>query len=203
MFQEGWKTVIPQLVGTFHACLTIGYIPVIHCQVTIALLPKPGTNSCTGPRDFGPTSLTSFLLKTMERPVDRCLRDGTLTLRPLHSKQHLQSWEICGNGPSSACGFVEMVLDQQATVLGVFLDISQTFNYTPFDSMYNVLVRCGISSTIGWWIRAILAMVTINDSSMKVAVSKGCPKGGVLSPLQWCLDDLIAKFNIGSTHTQG
>ena len=61
MFQEGWKTVIPQLVRTFHACLTIDYIPVIHCQVTIALLPKPGTNSCTGHRDFGPTSLYIIL----------------------------------------------------------------------------------------------------------------------------------------------
>jgi hypothetical protein len=45
-------------------------------------------------------------------------------------------------------------------------------------------------------------MVAINDSSMKVAVSRGCPKGGVLSPLQWCLDDLIAKLNKGDTYAQ-
>jgi len=100
-----------------------------------------------------------------------------------------------------------MALDQQATVLGVFLDISQAFKCTPFDSMYNALGRRGISSTTGWWIRAILegqlAMVTINDSSMMVAVYRGCPNGGVLSPLQSCLDDLIAKLNKGSTHTQG
>jgi hypothetical protein len=63
---------------------------------------------------------------------------------------YLQIWEICGNGPSSACGFVKMVLDQQATVLGVFLDIRGDFNYTPFDSMCNALVRCGISSTTVW-----------------------------------------------------
>jgi len=100
-----------------------------------------------------------------------------------------------------------MALDQQATVLGVFLDIRGAFNYTPFDSMCNALVRRGISSTSVWCIRAILedhlAMVAINDSSMKVTVSRGCPKGGVLSPLQWCLLDLIAKLNKGGTYTQG
>jgi hypothetical protein len=140
--------------------------------------------------------------------VDKCLRDGALTLRPLHSKQHIyKAGKSVENGPSSACGFVQMVLDQQATVLGVFLDIRGAFNYTPFDSMCNALVRRGISSTTVWWITAILgghlAMVASNDSSMKIEVSRGCPKGGVLSPLQWCLDDPIAKLNIGGTYTQG
>jgi len=100
-----------------------------------------------------------------------------------------------------------MALDQQATVLDVFLHIRGAFNYIPFDSMCNALVRHGIRSTAVWRIRAVLeghlAMVAINDSSIKVVVSRGCPKGGVLSPLQWCLDDLIAKPNKGGTNAQG
>jgi hypothetical protein len=50
--------------------------------------PKPGRNSYSGPRDYRPISLTSFLLKTMERLVDWYLRDETLALVPLHSNQH-------------------------------------------------------------------------------------------------------------------
>ena len=80
--------------------------------------------------------------------------------------------------------FAEKALDQQPTFLGVFLDIKRAFNYTPFNSMYNALVRSGISSTTVWWIRATLeghlAMVAINDSSMKVAVSRGCPQGALM-----------------------
>ena len=38
-------------------------------------IPKPGRNAYRGPRDYRPISLTSFLLKTMERLVDRYLRD--------------------------------------------------------------------------------------------------------------------------------
>jgi hypothetical protein len=37
-----------------------------------------GRNFYSGPRDFGSISLTSFLLKTMERKVDRFLIDETL-----------------------------------------------------------------------------------------------------------------------------
>ena len=51
-------------------------------------IPKPGRDSYTGPRDYRPISLTSFLLKTMERLVDRYLRDEILAVMPLNSNQH-------------------------------------------------------------------------------------------------------------------
>jgi len=51
-------------------------------------IPKPGRNSYSGPRDYRPISLTLFLLKTMERLVDRYLRDEVLALVPLHPNQH-------------------------------------------------------------------------------------------------------------------
>jgi hypothetical protein len=43
--------------------------------------------------------LTLFLLKTMERMVDRYLREEVLAFMPL-----LLGWEIHGNGPSLAHG---------------------------------------------------------------------------------------------------
>jgi len=51
-------------------------------------IPKPGRNSYCGPKDFRPISLTSFLLKTLERLVDRFLRDEVLVSKPLHPNQH-------------------------------------------------------------------------------------------------------------------
>ena len=41
-------------------------------------IPKLGRNSCNGPGDYRPISLTSFLLKTMKRLVDRYLKDKAL-----------------------------------------------------------------------------------------------------------------------------
>ena len=51
-------------------------------------IPKSGRNSYGGPRDFRPISLTSFLLKTMDRLVDRFLRDEILASMPLRPNQH-------------------------------------------------------------------------------------------------------------------
>jgi len=51
-------------------------------------IPKPGRSSYCEPRDFRHISLTSFLLKTMERLVDRFLRDDILVLLPLNPNQH-------------------------------------------------------------------------------------------------------------------
>jgi hypothetical protein len=57
-------------------------------QVNVVFIPKPGRNSYNGPRDYRPISLTSFLLKAMERLVDRCLRDEALAIVRLHPNQH-------------------------------------------------------------------------------------------------------------------
>jgi hypothetical protein len=40
---------------------------------------------------------------------------------------------------------------------------------------------------------------------MRAAVSRGCPEGGMLSPLLWCLivGDLIERLNEGIVYTQG
>jgi len=81
----------------FYVCLDTGHVPTIWLQVKLVFIPKADRNSCIGPR---PINLTSFLLKTMERLVDRFLRDQALALVPLHPNQHcLPGWEILGNGP--------------------------------------------------------------------------------------------------------
>jgi hypothetical protein len=104
---------------------------------------------------------------------------------------------------------VENVLDQQEIALGVFLDIEGAFNNTCYDTMCDALVRHGSKYTIVWWIRATLegrvAVATLNGFSVGLAISRGCPQGGVLSPLLWCLvvDDLITRLSGGSVFIQG
>jgi hypothetical protein len=88
LLQEGWEVLIPYLIRIFCACLATGYVPAMWRQVKVVFIPKPSRNSYCGPKDFRPISLTSFLLKTMDRPVDRFLRDEILLLKPLHPNQH-------------------------------------------------------------------------------------------------------------------
>jgi hypothetical protein len=86
--QEGRRILVPYLARIFRACLATGYIPAIWCQVKVLFIPNPSSNSYGGPRDFLPISLTSFLLKTMERLVDRFLGDEVLAFMPLYPNQH-------------------------------------------------------------------------------------------------------------------
>jgi hypothetical protein len=98
---------------------------------------------------------------------------------------------------------VEKALDQQEIALGAFLDIEGAFNNIHYDTMCDALVRHGREHTIVRWIRVTLegrvAVVTLNETSQRVAISRGCPQGGVLSPLLFCLvvNYLITRLNGG------
>ena len=70
ILQEGLEILILYLVRIFRACQVTGYVPALWRQAKVVFIPKPGRSSYCGPRDFRPISLTSFLLKTMERLVD-------------------------------------------------------------------------------------------------------------------------------------
>jgi hypothetical protein len=157
LLQEGWEVLVPYIVIIFRTCLAAGYVPTAWRQVKVVFIPKPGRNTYSGPKDYRPISLMSFLLKTMERLVDRRLRDETLVLSPLHPNQHAYQ---AGKSTESALHQlgvrVDKALNQLDTALGVFLDILGAFNNTSYDSNSAALVKHGVSPTIRRWIRATL-----------------------------------------------
>jgi hypothetical protein len=129
LLQQGWRIVIPYLVKIFLVCLAIGYVPAILRQVKVVFIPKPGRNTFTGPTDFRPISLTSFLLKTGERLVDRYVRDGAFVLKPLHLNQHAyQTGKSIETALHQLTVRVEKVLDERELAMGVFLDIEGVYN---------------------------------------------------------------------------
>jgi len=66
-----------------------GYVPTIWRLVKVVFTPKSVRTSYGGSRDFRSISFTLFLLKTMERLVDRFLRDDILTFMPLPPNQRV------------------------------------------------------------------------------------------------------------------
>jgi len=182
LLKEGRQILLPHLVRIYCACLETGYVPVSWRQVKVVFIPKSGSSSYCEPSDFRPTSLTSFLLKTMERLVDRFLRYEILVLKPLHPNQH--AYEA---GKSVETAFhqlmvrAEKALDQQEIALGVFLDIEGAFDNTPYDSMCSPFTTHGVDQTNERWIRATLdgrlATAALGDVSRSVAVTRGCPQG--------------------------
>jgi len=151
-------------------------------------IPNPGRDSCGIRKDFRSISLTSFLLKTMKRLVDRFLRDDILVLMPLQHNQHAhQAGKSVETALHQLVVWVEKVLDQQETALGVFLDTERAFNNTSYESMCVALAKHGVDHTIIRWNRATLegwlAKATLGGFSRSVEVSRGCPQGGVVTAL--------------------
>jgi hypothetical protein len=118
----------------------------------------------------------------MERLVDRYLRDEALAHVPLHPNQHAY-WvgKLVETALHQLVVRVEKALDQQERALGVFLDIERAFNNTCCDTMCDAVVRHGGDCTIVWWIRSTLechmVVATLDGSSVRVVVSRGCPQG--------------------------
>jgi len=139
----------PLLDQNSSACLATGYVPATWRQIKVVFIPQPSRNSYGGSKDSKPISLTSFLLKTMERLVDRFLRDEIFTFIPLHPNKR-----ACHAGKSVETALhqlvvrVEKALDQQETALIVFLDIHREFNNTSYDSMCFALAKHGVDYTI-------------------------------------------------------
>jgi hypothetical protein len=87
--------------------------------------------------------------------------------------------------------------------LGVFLDIEGAFNNNCYETKCDALVRHGSEYTIVRWIKATLegreAVATLNETSLRFSISRGCPQGVMLSSLLCCLvvNELLTRFGGG------
>jgi hypothetical protein len=141
--------------------------------------------------------------------VDRYLRDEALALVALHPNQHAYQAGKLVETALHQLVRVEKALDQHETALCVFLDTERAFTNTPYDTTCDALVRHGSEYIVVQWIRATLecrvAVATLGGLSAMIAISRGCPRGGVLSPLLWCLveDDLLARLSGSVVFIQG
>jgi RNase P protein component len=144
----------------------------------------------------------SFILKILEKLLDRHIRGGVLVEKPLHRYQFVYR---AGMSTKTALFHVvyrlEKSLKYKEVALGAFLDIEGAFDNTSFNAMVRAARRRGLGETCCRWIRSMLVSRLVHDfltgSSLTARVAGGCPQGGVLSPLLWNLvvDELLAGLN--------
>lgn len=209
LLQWGVDVLTPWLAVIYQACLALNYVPLEWREVKVIFIPKPGKPDYTQPKAYRPISLTSFLLKTLERLCDRHIRDGPLRELPLNKQQHAYSTgKSTESALHSVISKIECAVDYKCSSLAVFIDIEGAFDKTIFHSINAALEEHGVDSTLRGWITNMLRLravqVTVNDTTRAI-VAKGCPQGGVLSPLLWNLvvDSLIKRLNDRGYYTVG
>jgi len=187
--------------------ITIGHI---FPQYGEKYLPKPGKDDYKA-KAFRPISLTSFLLKGLEKVVDRyLLRDGPLLDLPIHPRQHaFQAGKSTESTLHQLVNRIEKALEAGQYALGVFFDIQGAFDNTPLVSVRRALRDHKVSFAVQQWISALLDQrkvgVQVGSIYIHVKTQCGLPYGGGLSPTLWSLvtDSLLKWLSKRGIFAQG
>ena len=74
LLQKVIALIMPGIIAISRASYNWGYIPTTWRQVNVIFIPKPGNRPSELSKSYRPISLTSFVLKTMERLIDVDIR---------------------------------------------------------------------------------------------------------------------------------
>ena len=209
--QKGLVQLMPFLLNLFRYSLHTGYIPNAWRKVKVVFIPKPGKDTYAEAKSFRPISLMSFLLKVLEKMVDRFIRDEILTLRPLSVYQFAyQAGKSTDAALHSIVSRIEKGFTDKDFMVGGLVDIEGAFDNTGFEVITNSLQRRGIPESLTEWInnmlRSRIVHASQNGEVAFIRAMRGTPQGGNLSCLLWSLviDDLLMELNgSGGIFAQG
>jgi len=150
LLQKGLQHLLDQLCAIYRASLALGYIPQIWRASRVTFMPKPGKTDYTIAKSYRPISLTSFLLKGLEKLVDRYLRSGPLVSVLIHPRQHaFQAGKSTESALHQLVGRIEKALGARKYSLGgVFFDIEGAFDNTSCKSIRLALDEWKVHSSI-------------------------------------------------------
>jgi ribonuclease HI len=202
LLQNGVDILMEPLIKIFTASLALGYIPKLWRSVRVVFIPKPGKKTYEEAKSFRPISLSSFLLKTLERIIEHYLRSVSLKDKPLHVNQHAYQ-----RGRSAETALHRLLQPVEASFecgefsLGAFLDVEGAFDNTSFHIIEKALKHHNVNPILINWITKMLYNRIITSelrgsNTTRVPVG-GCPQGGILSPLLWNMvaDSLLRRLN--------
>jgi hypothetical protein len=124
-----------------------------------------------------------FILKILEKLLDRHIRGGVLVEKPLHQNQFAYR---AGMSTETALFQVvqrlEKCLEHKEIALGAFLNIEGAFDNTSFKTIITTAKERGLEETCCRWIRSMLGCRLVHVSLM------GLPKLRVdVRRVQFCL----------------
>ncbi|KAL7735175.1 hypothetical protein ACLKA6_014891 [Drosophila palustris] len=147
--QQGQDILLPMLRKIMISSLALGYIPNAWRRARVVFIPKAGKKDITSPKSFRPISLTSFLLKTLEKLVDHKIRSTLLVQSPLQPTQHAYR---AGRSTDTALyqlhRTLSTVVDNKEVAICAFLDIEGAFDNTSHDAVKAALSRRGLDTML-------------------------------------------------------
>jgi len=210
LIQQGLKFIIQPICSIYRASLAHGYIPSVWQTSRVTFIPKPGKTDYSTAKAYRPICLTSFMLKGLEKLVDRYLRGGPLASIPIHPRQHaFQAGKSTESALHQLVGRIERALDAREYALGVFFDIQGAFDNTTCTSIKQALDEWKVHRSVRDWIIAMIKHRTVTVKAalltLMIITSCGLPQGGGLSPILWSMvaDSLLKWLSKHGGFAQG
>ncbi|KAI5735212.1 hypothetical protein M8J77_015582 [Diaphorina citri] len=202
LLQEAADIITPHLVYLYRASVVTGYVPKTWGISRVVFIPKPGKSDYGQPKSFRPICLNSFILKTLEKLIDGHIKVEIRTRGLINETQFAyQSGRSTESALHKVVNQIEDSLENKEIALSAFLDIEGAFDNTSYNSIIRAASSKGINSNLTRWIEAMLRgriiKANLFNETVEVRATRGCPQGGVLSPILWTLvvDSLLSELN--------
>ncbi len=196
--------ILPWFKDLFTACLQLRYSPVKWRRSRTIFLPKPGREDYSNVRAFRPISLTSFMLKTLERLAYWELERKAMPGHPLHQFQHGFRKGFCTETLlSRLVNKIEKAFFDKQMVLVAFLDIRGAFDNVTLAGAKKAMEDHhwpeDIAGWYGHYLHHRVGTAEVNGQTIFRRLHKGTPQGGILSPLLWNLifDAFLHMYDTG------
>ena len=180
--QNNSVIILPHLEAIFKGCLKLGYIPRYWTEVNVVFIPKAGKSSHVYPKDLRPITLSSFLLKTLERLLDVYIRDK-IGARKWSSSQHAYTkGRSVDTALHALVSTIEKSINSKEFCLVAFLDIKGAFNNVKAEAIKEGLsfleVDVPLIGLINYMLGSRIVSSKLGDSTFKRRVTRGTPQGG-------------------------
>jgi hypothetical protein len=196
------------LTSLYRRSIQTGTVPRCWREMSVIFLPKEGKDDYSSPKAYRPITLSSFLLKTMERVVLWYLLEKVTNL-PLTMQHAYTAGLSTETALSTFVDAIEKATCRGQYVLAVSLDCSGAFDRIGFDSAKKALEAHNVPKEIIRWYDIVLrhrsVSASLQGAKKTVRPGRGSPQGGILSPLVWNLiiDALLKSFSSGPVKALG
>ena len=203
MITKTWDHIGGPLTHIFYLCLKIGKCPKIWKNSRGIAIAKPNKTDYTNPRAFRIITLTSNLQKLLERAIlDYLEKDLKIDKKLTKNQFGFRKKKSTQAAIHKITRKIEDSLANGHFTLGIFLDVEGAFDSIRFRSIKEALEKTKIPETISNWIYNMIndreITITLHGVSLSRKIHKGCPQGGILSPLLWnlTLNTLLDRYDL-------
>ena len=173
LLQKGIEILHPFLQTLYRKSLEERKLPNRWNEIKAVFIPKPGKQDYTNPKSYRPISLSSFLLKGLERLIHWHICQTNIIQKPLHPNLYsYREGRSTENALHNAVHILEKAMANNNFAIAVFLDINGAFSNTSIEGMIQNLQRRNLHPQITLWIKHMLENRTVTATLHNKIVSK-------------------------------